>query len=257
MTAEEYVINAYIIDKKSTYAIAKEFSTYPNKVRRILTDAGVKMRDKSEAQKDALESGRHNHPTKGKKRSEATKIKISEAIAKQWQDMSENERARRSQIAKENWESMPDDEREEFRKAASEAVRESAEFGSKLERFLVIELRRNGYKPDFHRTHLVASEKLEMDIYIPELNTVIEVDGPAHFYPIWGEENLAKHLVSDNKKNGLLINGGFVVIRVKHLVKSISQIHKRKVLTKVLDTLNCIKSNFPEEDKRLIEIEVM
>ena len=255
-TEEDYVVKAYNIDKKSTYAIAKEFNTYPNRIRRILFDAGVIMRTKSEAQKEALDNNRHTHPTKGKKRSETTKIKISESVAKKWSNMPEEERGRRSKIAKENWDNMPTLEREEFRRLASEAVRESAEHGSKLERFLLMGLRVAGFKPEFHRTQLVSSEKLEMDIFLPEHNVVIEVDGPAHFFPIWGEENLARHLLSDSKKNGLLINEGYAIIRIKHLVKSLSKIHERKVLAKVLETLKTVKAKFPEPNQRLIEIEV-
>lgn len=56
----------YVIEKLSTYAIAKERGTYANEIRRALIFHGIPLRDKSEAQAEALESGRHKHPTKGR-----------------------------------------------------------------------------------------------------------------------------------------------------------------------------------------------
>ena len=74
---EDFVVDQYTKELKSTYEIAQELNTYPNKIRRILIKRGVELRDKGKAQSVAIQSGRHSHPTKGKKRSEADKIKIS------------------------------------------------------------------------------------------------------------------------------------------------------------------------------------
>lgn len=255
---DRYLVYAYQELKHSTYTLAQFFQTYPNKIRRKLLDMGVKLRDKSEAQKTALETGRHVHPTLGRKRTESEKIKISEGVARVWEDMTLEEKESRSQMAKDNWEAMTFDERQNLKKKAGAAVRESAEHGSKLERYLLFELRRNGYQVEFHRENLVNNEKLQMDLFLPELEPpiVIEIDGPAHFFPIWGEESLVKHLNSDRLKNGLLLEAGYIVIRIKHLVKNLSEIHKRRVLTSLLEVLQSIERTLPAEDKRLIEIEV-
>lgn len=255
--SEQYIIHAYSQQKKSTYVISKEIGSYPNYIRRILEKNNIPLRTKSEAQSVAIENGRHKHPTKGTKRSESTKIKISESVAKSWAAISQEEKERRIQTAKTNWENIPEDEKEELRKLAAEAVRDTAKNGSKLEKFLLIELRRKGYRVEFHRENLVTNEKLQTDIFLPDQNVIIEIDGPAHFFPIWGEESLTKHLNADRQKNGLLIQSGYCVIRIKHLVKTISEIHKRKVLTAVLGMLKSINEKFPEPDKRLIEIEVV
>ena len=69
---KEFLMKEYVDNERSTYDLAKELGTYPNKISRALKALGVPMRDKSSAQSAALSSGRHKHPTKGKKRSEAT-----------------------------------------------------------------------------------------------------------------------------------------------------------------------------------------
>ncbi len=253
---EVYLRDAYEVRKLSTYEIAKEVGTYPNKIRRLLDKYQIKLRDKGEAQANALKQGRHKHPTKGKKRSEEVKIKISESMGRLWQRMPTSERDRRVAIAKQQWEDMSLEEREEFKRLAIEAVRIAAVDGSKLEKYLLIELNRRGYEVKFHAENVVVNEDLQIDLFLPKLNTAIEIDGPAHFYPIWGEENLAKHLVSDNVKTGLILEAGYVMIRIKHLIKSTSKIHERKLLTNLLGVLKSIEGKFPPTGERFIEIEV-
>jgi very-short-patch-repair endonuclease len=252
----EYLIQAYTNDKKSTYQIADEFHTYANKIRRLLKKWNIPLRDKSEAQAGALESGRHAHPTKGKKRKLEERIKISEGMAKVWQRMSQAEKDKRIQVAKQNWEAMSDDEREQFRKLACEAVRKAAEDGSKLEKHILQNLKISGYDVHFHREDVIPNKKMQLDLYIPKLRTVIEIDGPAHFYPIWGDENLAKHMISDQLKTGIVISSGLVMIRIKNLMKDNSEIQKRRLLTKLLESLKSIEAEFPKDESRLIEIEV-
>lgn len=65
----------YLMEKKSFQQIAKEYNTYSNKIRRDAKKFDISIRDKSEAQKNALSTGNHKHPTKGTTRSEDTKIK--------------------------------------------------------------------------------------------------------------------------------------------------------------------------------------
>ncbi len=102
---EGFVIKQYR-ENKSTYEIAKDLGTYPNKIRRILIKNGEEVRDKSKAQKVALETGRHKHPTKGKIRTDEEKIKISDGMALHWENMDDEEKERRSSQAKKQWEEM-------------------------------------------------------------------------------------------------------------------------------------------------------
>ena len=112
-----------------------------------------------------------------------------------------------------------------------------------------------GYEAIFHKRGLLINDKLEVDIFLPVLKTAIEIDGPAHFLPIWGETNLNRHIRSDAQKSGLLINRGFVIIRVKNLIKNLSAKNMRDVLGAIIDELKKIEEKFPPLAKRLIEIE--
>jgi very-short-patch-repair endonuclease len=252
---KEFLIEQYVSKKKSTYEIAQELNTYPNKVRRALKALGIDLRDKSQAQSVAIASGRHEHPTKGKIRTEAEKIAISDGMHSYWQNMEDEERDRRSELSKQQWASMSDEDKANLRKMAAEAVRRASKEGSKIEKFLHEGLTKQGYGPIFHKKGLIPNENMEVDIFVPSLKTAIEIDGPAHFLPIWGEENLQKHIRADAIKAGSFINRGYVVLRVKNLIRNLSSKNMRDVLDLVVSTLSNIEEDFPSPDKRLIEIE--
>jgi very-short-patch-repair endonuclease len=252
---KEFLVDQYVNKKRSTYEIAQDLNTYPNKVRRALKTLGVNLRDKSEAQAQAIASGRHEHPTKGKIRTEAEKIAISDGMHSYWQNMEEDERNRRSELSKQQWASMSDEDKFNLRKMAAEAVRRASKEGSKIEKFLYEGLTESGYDAIFHKKGLIPNDKMEIDIFVPSLKTAIEIDGPAHFLPIWGETNLQKHIRADAIKAGLIINRGMVIIRVKNLIKNLSSKNMRDVLELVVKTLAKIENSFPSVDKRLIEIE--
>jgi intein-encoded DNA endonuclease-like protein len=78
---EKEVIDLYN-EGVSTYQIAKDLNTYPNKIRRILHKNGIELKTRSEAQKNAIDKGLVNLPTKGKQRSKEEKIKISFGMKK-------------------------------------------------------------------------------------------------------------------------------------------------------------------------------
>ncbi|MEO1835581.1 MAG: hypothetical protein ABGZ49_08815 [Akkermansiaceae bacterium] len=146
-------------------------------------------------------------------------------------------------------------ERENLRKAAAEAVRKAGKEGSKMEKFLHRELTEGGYSVIFHKKGLIPNDRLEVDLFLPGLKVAIEVDGPSHFFPIWGEANLQKHVRADAHKSGLLLGAGYVVLRIKHLTKSVSNKSQRVMLEAVLDCLEKIKAEFPPKGKRFIELE--
>ena len=252
---KEFIIDQYTNHKKSTYEIAQELKTYPNKIRRALNTLGVDLRDKSKAQTIAIQSGRHEHPTKGKKRTEAEKIAISNGMATYWDEMEDKERNRRSKLSKKQWEEMPEEDKANLRKLAAEAVRKASKEGSKIEKFIHEGLTKLGWEVIFHKRGLVSNEKLEVDLFIPSIKTANEIDGPAHFLPIWGEENLQRHIRADAQKAGLLINRGFVILRVKNIIRNLSQKNMRETLALVAQELEKIKDDFPPVSKRLIEIE--
>jgi very-short-patch-repair endonuclease len=151
---------------------------------------------------------------------------------------------------------MPTSKKEEMRRMALEAVREASKIGSKTERHLNNGLTNAGYSVIFHKNGLVPGSKLEVDLFLPEIKTAIEIDGPGHFLPIWGEEKLLKQQSADIIKQGILIDHGYAILRIRQIDKSISMTRMNKLLEVVLSELDKINKKFPSKKKRLIEIEV-
>jgi hypothetical protein len=84
-----YYEEEYVKKERSSYDIAREGDTYPNKIRRELKQFGFALRNKREAQLAALRHGRHKHPTLGRELPEETKQKISESLKERNKDGSE------------------------------------------------------------------------------------------------------------------------------------------------------------------------
>jgi len=243
----------YLKESKSWKEIASILDTYSNKVRRDAAKLGIKSRDKSQAQKVAISSGRSEHPTQGKKRSEETKIKISESQGKIWDDLSDEEREYRSQIGRESWDKKTDREKDEFFKKSVDAIQKASREGSKMEGELFEFLTRQGYKVWRHREQVLKNEKFHIDLYIPSCRTAIEVDGPVHFEPVYGQEKLMKRQAADLSKNGLILSSGMALIRVK-LNKRMSQRYLRTVKEQILDILHQLETKFPSKNARYFEI---
>lgn len=209
------ILNEYIQKKRSLADIASEFNTYANQIRRDAKKYGIAIRNKSQAQKNALNNGTHKHPTKGTQRSKATKTKIGKGLLDSWQSMSQQEKNKRKNKAKIAWESKTPEEKNNILRKANEAVRESSKTGSKLEKFLLNKLISLGMKTEFHKEQVLANTKLQIDIFLPTIATAIEVDGPSHFLPVWGDEALKKNQEYDKKKSGLILGKGLFLIRIK------------------------------------------
>ena len=224
--------------RNMTYAdIAEICGTYANKVRRIHKKHGGQPRTRGEAQALALKVGRHEHPTKGKEHSQEVKDKIGESQSKKWDELSEEELEHRKQIGRDVWNNMSQEEKDNFHFRAQQAIRESAKHGSKLEKYLRQELAKAGYQVQFHKKHVVKNQNLHLDLFIQERLTAIEVDGPAHFKNIWGDDVLAKNMKADKEKDALLLSNGFCVIRIKQ-ASTPSEVAKRRILQELLDKLD-------------------
>lgn len=241
---------------KSTYEIAKDNNTYAGLVRRAMIYHGLARKTRSEAQKAVLERG-GPHPTKGKKRPNEVKQKIAQKIHDNWKATSNEEKERRRKILSEKWKDIPESKKEEMRRRAAIALRETTKTGSKLERSIHQFLLDNGIRSEMHRTHLVLSENLEMDILLPEDAIVIECDGPFHFTAVHGQEDLWARMERDERKNGLLLDAGFTVIRIKYLSKSLSDIKIRNFCKGLLEVILDLKVNIPEnKQERLIFLNI-
>ena len=251
----EEIIKMYD-EGNSVRDIACHFHTYPNKIARLLKKSGKELRTKEEAGKIAVELGKIKPPMLGKKRTEEDKAKIGAARAKKWASMSQNDLETFKEGARERWKAESEQDKVERQRLAGEALRRASIEGSKAEKFLYKELTKAGFNVIMHKSGLIAGEKFEVDLYLPELLVAIEIDGPQHFLPVYGEVSLQRAIKYDTIKNGALIQRGFCIIRVKYLMKSSSNYSNLRMLEMVLDELKKIKQEFPSEGNRLIELEL-
>lgn len=233
--------NMYIQQNKSFYDIAKEYGTYANKIRRDAISFKIPVRDKSQAQKNALKVGNHKHPTKGKTRDQKTKDKIGLGVLSSWAELPAAELDKRKKSAKKQWEDMAEEQKESILKLANDAVRLSSKLGSKLENFLLSKLLGDGYKVDFHKEQTLSNTKLQIDLFLPKIDVAIEVDGPSHFLPVWGDDTLKKNISYDQKKEGLILGKGWKLIRIKQQ-KDFSKARASLLYDKLIATLNSIES---------------
>ncbi len=255
MINEKQIIDMYVEQSKSTYEISKELNTYPNKVRRVLAKHGVKLKNRSEAQKNALKKGVSKIPTQGQKRTEKEKLQISKSMKKRWEDMDSEEYKEYVNRARDRWYSMSEHERHSLCQAATKAIQKAGKEGSKLEIFIRQELSKHGFVVEAHKKNLIPNENLEIDMYLPEIKAIIEIDGPSHFLPIWGEEKLNKQIKADENKTGLILSKGFVIIRVKHLADTVCLSDRHILKDRLIDILEKFAVKLPVKSKRYIELE--
>jgi len=246
----------YVKLEKSLGMIAKDLSTYPNKVRRALQSHGIKLRDKSSAQLSALKKGRSEHPTQDKGHSEDTRIKISETAAENWENLSDKEKKAHAERARKQMENLSPGERAALQLAAGRAVRKAADEGSKLEKYIAEQLTKHKYVIEYHKRGLIPNDNLEVDIYLPDLATAIEIDGPSHFLPVWGEESLQRTIRLDTKKNGLLRTSGVMVLRVAQKRQNLSLKIMRDTWKAIQTELIAIEKKMPPKSERFKEIEI-
>ena len=150
---------------------------------------------------------------------------------------------------------MDPQKRKEMQEKAGRALRLACLEGSKQEKFLKAKLEEAGYQVVMHKKGLIE-RNFEIDLFLPELNTIIEVDGPQHFLPVFGEKKLAEVIRMDSIKNGLLIAKGFCVIRIKYLCRNMGKNVERKLWDLVSIEVEKIKDKFPPKDKRFIQLEI-
>jgi len=239
---EHLIRKEYIDNHKSFIDIATAHNTYPNKLRRDAIKFNIPIRDKSAAQKNALSTGKHKHPTKGQERSDNTKRKIGLSVMEAWDNIDENTLEQRKEKARKNWENLPDHVKKNRLHEANLAVRESSKKGSKLEIFLLNNLIANGYKVDFHKEQILSNTKLQIDLFLPKDNLAIEVDGPSHFEPVWGQDVLKRNKKYDNTKTGLLLGKNIRLIRIKQ-TKDFSKSRGMLVFSRLMEAIADMDNN--------------
>ena len=239
----------------STYEIADKLGTNAQRIRRFLIKHKVPLRNKSQAQKTAISSGRVEHPTKGRKRTEHEKLAISSSAVKYWNDMDDKERERRRKKAEANWKKMTPQQKEEMRKKGVRQIQKAAVEGSKLERKVQEFVSKAGYRFEAHKKNLIPTENLEIDLFIPELRTIIEVDGLSHFEPIWGDKALQTQITADTKKEGVLLSRGFYLVRIENRSSSTAISKLAELEKKLLVVLNQIKDQTIDTKLKVIKYE--
>ena len=245
------IIESLYIDQRLSFGqIADKLGTYSNKIRRDAIKYKIKIRDKSQAQSNAIKNGSHKHPTKGSTRSENTKNKIGKSVMESWENLTNKQLDARRKKSKQLWNKLSEDEKQARLNLANLAVRESSKVGSKLEHFLLQKLIEDGYKVDFHKERLLTNTKLQIDLFIPNMDIAIEVDGPSHFLPVWGEETLKKNKKYDKKKAGLIIGKGLKLIRIKQ-IHDYSKARALILYPKLVHAINTLKNS----NNKSIEIE--
>jgi very-short-patch-repair endonuclease len=252
----EVVLHEYDNKGRSFRDIAKEYNTYPNKIKRMYVRAGGIPRDKSVAQIQALKSGRATHPTEGRERTEEERERISESVAAEWANADESVRSARSEASKKQWAKMTHAEKQNLLKKARDAARLAATEGSRLENAIANALVEEGYIVQQQYDELLENPRLRIDIFLPEISTAVEIDGPSHFEPIWGEESFQKNLQADAEKTGLLIAHGIGIVRVKNTSRHLSLKKERDGIRQVLEKVEKMKTARPKRYRKLIEIEV-
>lgn len=242
---KDLLVSEYVNKKDSFNIIAQKYSTYSNQLRRDAIKFNLPIRNKSEAQKNALHTGRHKHPTKGQERSELVKEKIGMSVLESWENLSDQEITDRKEKARNNWNKLTEEEKNNILSSANAAVRNSGKLGSKLEHYLLNALLQDGYRVDFHKEQTLSNTKLQIDLFLPTINTAIEVDGPSHFDPVWGEDTLKKNISYDTKKNGLILGKGWNLIRIKQ-TKDFSKSRAKKIYIELQQALKII-NNLPDK----------
>jgi very-short-patch-repair endonuclease len=244
----------YTNAKQSFPEIAEQYGTYPNKLRRDAIKFGIRTRNLSEAQKTAMSSGRNKHPTKDKKHTAETKAKMGLSHYKSRKSESKEKRKQRSENGKKQWRSMSDIEKSNLQQSANQAIRNTSKTGSKLEKYLLRKLIESGYKPEFHKEQILSNTKLQIDIFVTDANTAIEVDGPSHFKAVWGNESLQRNQKYDQNKNGLIIGKGMRLIRIKQL-NDYSDTRAKLIFDKLNNLLQGIKNNTVAGSQKILYIE--
>jgi very-short-patch-repair endonuclease len=205
---------------------------------------GMSRRDKSDAQKVYLQE--NPHPMAGKSHREETKLKISKSLESFWDNLSpEDEKELRQKMGsgwKAKWGGMSQDDRDDVLRNMSSHLRAAKNKGSKLENYLAEQFRVVGYVVDVRTTLYTPGKAFEVDIALPEINVMIEVDGPTHHDPIFGDDVLVYQENRDERKNDILLSQGYHVVRILDKNGPLSMLRFRKIH----DTIKSLEGQPPQ-----------
>lgn len=213
---KQFIINRYVNGEESVYSMAKELGCYENKLYRAMRKHGIARREKGEAQRIALKSGRFTHPTEGKERTQDEKQRIGETIHNYWEDLSDEKKKKRVEKCRELWYKVPEEQREAWNQKSFEALRQAAEHGSKFEKYLLTALMSKKYVVQPHKKFLFEDSETSVDIFFPVELICVEINGPSHYYPFWGKEQFEKTVERDLFKIEQLMACGYKMIVIQN-----------------------------------------
>lgn len=245
------LINLYENQKLSIAKISSALDVSGTQIIRDMKKMNINRRTKSEAQKLALDIGESKHPTAGKRRDEKTKEKISISKSRSFAETSEERKKEIADKIRDKFLAQPEEKRKQIQYSGQLAIREASKHGSKIEIFIRDRLINDGFVVEHHREHLIKNEKLHIDLLLPKINIAIEVDGPSHYAPVWGEESLNKVQRADNEKNALLVSQGLHCIRLRTKRGTISEIYKNKLYEKLKKTIDDL---ITEKQAKVVQI---
>ena len=190
--------------------LASLTGTYINKIRRDAIRLGIKIDTQSEAQKKSLKTGFRKHPTEGTTRPNDVKEKIGKTQRETWKELDSNSKKKIIETRKKRYKKQKNKPHMSPNKVV--ALQDAAKHGSKIELHLLDYLSQY-WDCTHHYSGKLGQEDYHIDIVIPKLKIAIEVDGPAHFKPIWNEEKLSATQTKDERKNVVIRKAGFTLVR--------------------------------------------
>lgn len=252
----EFIQREYVDNKRDVIELAAEIGVYPNVIYRFMKRNGIEIRDKSESQKVLFETGKKTSPTAGKHRTKEERLKISNGNCQNWKNKTDEERQLKKEKHKKLWIEKSEKDKDNLRRAANSGIKTAAEEGSKTEKFLFKSLLDNGYNVKFHPKNLIKGEIIDVDIFLPDIRTVVLIDGVTHWKPIFGEEQLQKKQQKDSLKIAILVENKFNVIRIKNDVNNITLDYHNKLLKSVIKLIDHITTKNLAGAGKIFQIEL-
>jgi very-short-patch-repair endonuclease len=232
------IVDDYLNHHMSAGKIAEKYKTYPNKILRTLRKAGINVKDRAEVQKEALETGQRAHPMKGKKHKKESKKKIGQKVMETYDGFSDDKKKEIEEIHRIRWNERTAESIIDMRTKGTQAIRKSSVEGSKLEKYLFENLQGRGFAVYMHQ-NITENQKLEVDLIINKV--AVEVQGPSHYDPIYGQDKLMKNKQADLEKLNLLLQYGYSVIYIRNTCKRKSEVYYSGILKMLLETYEEVK----------------
>jgi very-short-patch-repair endonuclease len=228
---ESEIRDLYIEKGLSMRAIAKRLDVTLATLSRFMKRHGIVARTKAQAQRNYLKD--HDHQMKGRRHTDAAKRKISSSLGEFWEGLTEEQRdevkRKIGSAWRRKWAAMSEQARKLMMEDLASKAKGAQGKGSRLERFIAEELRKRGYVIEERSTNYTAGKDFEVDLALPVEMIAIEVDGPTHFLPIYGEDHLKQQQERDARKDEMINAVGYNVLRVRDNNGPLSQLRIDKI----------------------------